>query len=61
MALSEDREGAVQPHCGLSCSWKPVIPCNHVKEIHQPYFISDIYQLGKLTNNMWLTCPLAFI
>ncbi|XP_025865738.2 protein FAM187B-like [Vulpes vulpes] len=38
-----------------------LVPCNHVKEIDQPYFIFDIYQLGKLTNNMWLTCPLASI
>ncbi|XP_004765110.1 protein FAM187B isoform X2 [Mustela putorius furo] len=36
-------------------------PCDHVKETNQPYFIFDIYPLGKLTNNMWLTCPLASI
>lgn len=37
-----------------------LVPCDHFKEINQPYFIFDIYQLGKLTN-IWLTCPLASI
>ncbi|XP_015975210.1 protein FAM187B-like [Rousettus aegyptiacus] len=37
-----------------------LVPCDHLKEINQPYFIFDIYQLGKLTN-IWLTCPLASI
>ncbi|KAL0610222.1 Protein FAM187B [Plecturocebus cupreus] len=37
------------------------VPCNPVKEIHQPYFIYDVDQPGKWTNNMWLTCPLASI
>nr|XP_015105731.1 LOW QUALITY PROTEIN: protein FAM187B-like [Vicugna pacos] len=36
-------------------------PCDHIKEINQPYFVFDIPQLGKLTNTMWLTCPLASI
>ncbi|KAM6223701.1 protein FAM187B-like [Rhynchocyon petersi] len=38
-----------------------LVPYNHPKEIHQPYFVFDIYQPGKLTNDMWLTCPLASI
>lgn len=38
-----------------------LVPCDHFKEINQPYFAFDIYYLGKLTNNMWLTCPLASI
>ncbi|XP_037373894.1 protein FAM187B-like [Talpa occidentalis] len=37
------------------------VPCEHIKEINQPYFIFDIYQLDKVTNNIWLTCPLASI
>ncbi|MBZ3885338.1 Protein FAM187B [Sciurus carolinensis] len=37
------------------------VPCDPDKEIQQPFFIFDIYQLGKLTNPMWLTCPLASI
>lgn len=35
--------------------------CNHIKELNQPYLTFDISQLGKLTNSMWLTCPLASI
>ncbi|XP_003420853.2 protein FAM187B-like [Loxodonta africana] len=38
-----------------------LVPCNPIKEINQPYFIFDIHQLNKLTNGMWLTCPLASI
>lgn len=38
-----------------------LVPCKHPKEIKQPYFIFDTYQLGTLTNSMWLTCPLASI
>ncbi|KAM5210533.1 protein FAM187B isoform 2-T2 [Hipposideros larvatus] len=38
-----------------------LVPCDHFKETNQPYFIFDIYRLGKWTNNMWLTCPLASI
>ncbi|XP_006867435.1 PREDICTED: protein FAM187B-like [Chrysochloris asiatica] len=38
-----------------------LVPCNPSQEINQPYFIFDIYQPGKLTNNVWLTCPLASI
>ncbi|XP_049642621.1 protein FAM187B-like [Suncus etruscus] len=38
-----------------------IVLCDHVKETNQPFFVFDIYQLGKLTNNMWLTCPLASI
>ncbi|XP_076988251.1 protein FAM187B isoform X2 [Tamandua tetradactyla] len=38
------------------------VPCDHIKETNQPFFIFDIdHQLGKLTNNIWLTCPLASI
>ncbi|XP_055992071.1 protein FAM187B-like [Sorex fumeus] len=35
--------------------------CSHVKEANQPFFNFDIYQPGKLTSNLWLTCPLASI
>ncbi|XP_010624634.1 protein FAM187B isoform X1 [Fukomys damarensis] len=38
-----------------------LVPYNPAKETDQPYFIFDIYQLGKLTDSMWLTCPLASI
>nr|XP_020023847.1 protein FAM187B-like [Castor canadensis] len=38
-----------------------LVPCEHDKEIHQPFFIFDTYQLGKSTSNMWITCPLASI
>ncbi|XP_012630511.3 protein FAM187B isoform X2 [Microcebus murinus] len=37
------------------------VPCDRGKEVNQPYFVFDIYQPGKLTNSMWLTCPLASI
>ncbi|XP_060041718.1 protein FAM187B isoform X1 [Erinaceus europaeus] len=37
------------------------VPCKHSKETSQPYFIFDIYQLGTLTRDTWLTCPLASI
>uniref|UniRef100_H0WDY1 Ig-like domain-containing protein n=1 Tax=Cavia porcellus TaxID=10141 RepID=H0WDY1_CAVPO len=38
-----------------------LIHYNPAKEIGQPYLIFRIYQLGKLTNNMWLTCPFTSI
>ncbi|XP_058386896.1 protein FAM187B-like [Diceros bicornis minor] len=38
-----------------------LVPCDHIKEVNQPFFTFDVYQLGKLTNNMWLTCPLASV
>ncbi|XP_004715912.1 protein FAM187B-like [Echinops telfairi] len=36
-------------------------PCDHIQEVCQPYFIFDVYQPSKLTDNIWLTCPLASI
>lgn len=38
-----------------------LVPCNHSKEIIQPFFTFDISKLGQSTNNMQLTCPLASI
>ncbi|KAM5236189.1 protein FAM187B-like [Ctenodactylus gundi] len=38
-----------------------LVTCGHAKEISQPYFFFNISQLGKLTSNMWLKCPLASI
>ncbi|XP_005400088.1 PREDICTED: protein FAM187B isoform X1 [Chinchilla lanigera] len=38
-----------------------LVPCDPAKEVDQSYFIFDIYQLGTLTNNIWLNCPLASI
>ncbi|VFV35133.1 Hypothetical predicted protein [Lynx pardinus] len=52
------RHSRMQPELQVEAC---LVPCDHVKEINQPYFIFDIYQLGKLTNNMWLTCPLTSI
>ncbi|KAM6154338.1 protein FAM187B-like [Erethizon dorsatum] len=37
------------------------VPCYPSKEVDQPQFISEPSQLGKLTDNMWLNCPLASI
>ncbi|XP_069855117.1 protein FAM187B [Dipodomys merriami] len=36
-------------------------PCVFPKETHQPFFVFDIYPLGRLTSNLWLSCPLASI
>ncbi|KAM4825642.1 protein FAM187B [Thomomys bottae] len=36
-------------------------PCVFPKETGQPFFVFDIYPLGKLTSNLWLSCPLASI
>ncbi|XP_004636770.1 protein FAM187B [Octodon degus] len=38
-----------------------LVPCGPAKELEQSYFIFDIYQLGKLTNNAWLDCPLSSV
>ncbi|ELR56116.1 protein FAM187B [Bos mutus] len=38
-----------------------LVPCNHSKEIIQPFFTFDISKLGQSTSNMQLTCPLASI
>ncbi|KAG8524375.1 Protein FAM187B [Galemys pyrenaicus] len=38
-----------------------LVPCEHTKEVNQPYFIFDTYQLDKVTNSVWLSCPLASI
>ncbi|XP_005400090.1 PREDICTED: protein FAM187B isoform X3 [Chinchilla lanigera] len=38
-----------------------LVPCEHSKEMDQPQFIYDYSQLGKLTDNLWLDCPLASI
>ncbi|XP_014440892.1 protein FAM187B-like [Tupaia chinensis] len=37
------------------------VPCHPGQELDQPYFAFDTYQLGKLTNGMWLTCPVASV
>lgn len=38
-----------------------LVPYDTAKDVEQPYFIFDIYELGKLTDNIWLTCPLSSI
>ncbi|XP_004690313.1 PREDICTED: protein FAM187B-like [Condylura cristata] len=37
------------------------VPCEHSKEVNQPYLAFDTYQLDKLNTHTWLTCPLASI
>ncbi|XP_048185914.1 protein FAM187B [Perognathus longimembris pacificus] len=36
-------------------------PCFFPRETHQPFFVFDIYPLGRLTSSLWLSCPLASI